>query len=246
MRRQWIGGGAAALAVLFQAGAPAQAQAIDEVRLAFAEGRFLEAADLGEAAGTSESYALAARSLSIHGYHLAAEEEKQALFERAMAAAKQAVSLNAADPEAHMQSAHAMGRYAQTVGILEALGEGFAERTRAAIDNALILDPEHVGARLALAGWHAEIVNSAGFMAGILYGATEEDALAHYETAYALAPDRNVVCYDYAAGLLKLDDDYADRARALLEQAIALPADNAYGEIIRERAREALAALDEN
>ncbi|MXX04434.1 MAG: hypothetical protein F4Z49_11930, partial [Gemmatimonadetes bacterium] len=45
----------------------ANAQSIDDARIAFEEGRFLEAADLAEALGTSVGYALAAQSLAVHG-----------------------------------------------------------------------------------------------------------------------------------------------------------------------------------
>lgn len=231
---------------LLTAGVPAAAQTIEEARRAADEGRFVDAADIGEAVNTSESYALAARFLAIYGYHVAPEDEKQGVFERAMADAAKAVRLDAANPEAHVQSAHAMGRYAQTIGAMEAFSEGFAERTRDAMFSALALDPDFVTAHLALAGWHAEIVAKAGFMAGVLYGATEEDALAHYETARKLAPDSSIVNYDYALGLLKLDDDgYAEKAGELLRHAIAIPVTTAYGEIIRAAAERALAALDE-
>ena len=228
------------------AGVSAMAETLDDARGAFAEGRFLEAADIGEALATSDSLALAARALAIHGFHLAPDDAKQPAFRRAMAAAERAVALDADNAEAHMQSAHAMGRYAQTIGPMEALGEGFADRIRAALDAALALDPDFAAAHLALAGWHAGIVDGAGgFMARVLYGATEKDALVHYDIARGLAPESNIVAFDYAENLFMLDaDEHGDKARALLREAISLPAPDAYGEIIRERARDLLAASE--
>jgi len=200
---------------------------------------------LGEGLETSEGYALAADALAVYGYYLAKEDDKQPLFERAMADAKEAVQRNAANPEAHLQSAHAMGRYAQTIGVLEALNAGFAEKIREAIDNALLLDPDLAPAHLSLAAWHAEIVGSAGFMADFLYGATEEDALAHYQKAFELAPDQKAVSLEYATGLLILDDeDYAERAREMLQRAIELPAVDAYDGIVHEQALSKLAKLN--
>ena len=237
--------GAAAAAMLAWAAAPAWGQPLDEARAAAAEGRFLEAAGLGEAAGTSAGYALAADMLAIHGFHAAAEGERRGFFERAMAAAEEAIRRDADNAEAHMQSAHAMGRYAQAIGSMAAFAEGFAERVEAALDTALALDPDHARAHLALAGWHAGIVDAAGgFMARTLYGATESAALEHYERALALAPGSIVVRFDYAENLLALDDDYEGRARELLAEALAAAPADAYGELVRARARALLARLD--
>lgn len=240
------GGGPAALAGALllwavAAPAPADAETIDAARAAFAEGRFLEAADAGAALGTSGGFALAARALAIHGFHIAPEDEKQALFRRAMEAAESAVALDADSAEAHMQSAHAMGRYAQTIGSMEAFAEGFADRIRAALDAALALEPDHAYAHLALAGWHAGIVVAAGAMGRIFYGATAEDALGHYERALTLAPDSPIALYDFAENLLALDDAHTERALTLLRRAIALGPQDAYGELIRKRARALLA-----
>ena len=237
---------AAAFAALpVWAGAPAWGQTLDEARAAAAGGRFLEAAEIGTAAGGSDGYALAADVLAVYGFHLAAEDERREIFARAMAAAEEAIRRDADNAEAHMQSAHAMGRYAQAIGSMAAFAEGFAERIEAALDTALALDPNHARAHLALAGWHAGIVDAAGgFMARTLYGATESAALEHYERALALAPGSVVVRFDYAENLLALDDEYEGRARELLAEALALPPADAYGELVRARARALLAEVD--
>ena len=67
----------AAVVGLVLLAADTNAQSIDDARAAFDEGRFLEAADLAEAVGTSTGFALAAQSLAVYGYHLAGEEERQ-------------------------------------------------------------------------------------------------------------------------------------------------------------------------
>ncbi len=240
-----IGAALVAAGVLAATAAGARAQSLAEAEAAFRDGRFLEAADLGEAIGTSDALAMAANSLAIHGYYLAEDDDKQPLFERAMALAGTAVAVDGGNAWAHFQTSHAMGRYAQTLGVLEALSEGYAGRIRAAIDAALGLEPDMVWAHLSLAAWHAEIVAKVGFIiAGILYGASEEDALAHYERAYALAPDDSTVNLEFAIGLLTLDDDdYVERARSLLAHAAELPAEDAYGQIVRAQAEARLAAL---
>ena len=81
-----------------------------------ARGRFLEAARVGEAQGTAEGLALAAESLAIHAHYLADGEEETELLSRAMRLAGEAIQIDPDNPQGHLQSAHAMGRYAQAVG----------------------------------------------------------------------------------------------------------------------------------
>ncbi len=223
----------------------AAAQSIEAARAAQDEGRFIEAARLGEALGTSDGYALAAESLAIHGYYVAGEPEKEALFERAMGLAEEAIRLDPANPEAHLQSAHAMGRYAQTIGAVKALARGYAGKVRKAIENALDRDPEMAGAHLSLATWHAETINGAGLAARVVFGASRKRALVHYERALELAPDEKFAYLEYALGLLLLKKK-RDRGKAkdLLARAIETPPKDAFDRLLHEQAVEKLAGLD--
>ena len=223
----------------------AGAQSIDEARAVYAEGRFTEAADLARALDTSEGYALAANSLAIYGYHIAPDSEKEGVFKRAENLARKAIRLDAANPQAHLQLAHAMGRRAQVIGKLKALHEGYASQVRDVIQEALRLDPDMAATHLSFASWHAGAVGAAGVLAGWLYGANEEDALTHFEQALALAPQEKIVLLEYALGLLSLNaDDNHGKAHDLLERAIQLPLKDAHDRIIHRKAVEQLAALD--
>lgn len=222
------------------------AQSIDAARTAYAEGRFLEAADIGEALGTSEGLALAAESLTIQAYYRTRGSAKEALFERAAGLAQRAIKADPNNPEAHFQSSHVMGRHGQTIGVLEAANKGYAEKIRDAIETTLRLDPDMPAAYLGMAMWHAEVVAGVGsFMAGILYGADEDDAIDFYEQALVRAPDEKAVPLEYALGLLTLDDDdYREKARTLLQRAIESPVKDAFDEILHRKAIRRLAALD--
>lgn len=213
-------------------------------REAFAEGRFVEAAGIAESLGTSEGYALAAESLAIHGHYLALPEAKPDLLRRAMQLAQEAIRADGDNPQAHLQSAHAMGRYTQAIGTLKVKRE-YAGQVRAAIEQALLLDPALAAAHLSLATWHAEAVKGGGFMARMLFGASKDDALAHYEQAIQLAPGEKVGFAEYAIGLLRLDGRRnREQARRLLQRAIELPARHAHDRIVHERAVAKLAELD--
>ena len=226
----------------FDPAGTACAQSIEEARAAYAEGRFMEAASLARTLGTSKGHALAADSLAIYGYYLAPKGEKAGLFERAEESAKKAVRLDTANPEAHLQLAHAMGRQAQVVGTLQALKEGYAGIVHDAIEEALRLEPNMAAAHVSLGAWHAGAVGAGGFFAGLLYGADKEKALAHFERALELTPRDKVALYEYALGLLSLDaEKNRAKARDLLERAIRLPPKDAFERLVHKKAVERLA-----
>ena len=223
----------------------AGAQTMEQVRAVYAEGRFVEAAELGVAVKTSESYALAAQSLAMQGHFFAEGEEKKALFQRAVELAEEAVRLDPANPEAHLQLAHTKGRYAQAIGFLQAVAGGYATKVRESIEEALRLDPDKPGAHLSMATWHAEIVNAAGAMAGFLYGGSAKKARGHYERTVELKPDAKVVWVEYAFGLLLLDEERnREEARSLLRRALEKPSRDAVDRLYHEQAAARLAALE--
>lgn len=120
-----------------------------------------------------------------------------------------------------MQSAHAMGRYAQTIGPAKAISRGYVSKIRKSLEEALALDPEMAAAHLSLATWHAEAIAGAGLVARLTFGASKKRALSHYEKALLLAPDETVVYVEYANGLLHLNrKKNRERARELLARAI--------------------------
>ena len=225
----------------------AGAQGIVAARVAYAEGRFMEAAELGEASGTSEGFALAARSLAVHGHYNVAEDGRPEVLARAIRAAEEAIRLDPANPEAHFESAHAIGREAQTAGVMEALNRGYARRTREAAEEALRLDPLLAEAHLTLASWHAEIVNKMGrLVAGMTYRASRRDALEYYEKALELAPDEKTVYLEYANGLLLLDRDRNRvQARELLSRGLEILPGDAYDRLLHDLTAERLAALED-
>lgn len=222
----------------------ANGQPIEAARTALGEGRFVEAAEIGEALNTSHGYALAAEALAIHGHYLAAEETKAELLGRAMQLGQEAIRKDPENPAAYLQHAHAMGRYTQAVGTLKVKRE-YAGRVRAALERALFLEPGLAEAHLSLGAWHAEAIAGGGFMARVLFGASGNDAREHYDAALGLAPDEKIVHAEYALGLLLLDRRrHLEDARRLLERARELPVRDAHGRIVHERVIAKLAELD--
>ena len=224
--------------------ASAAAESIEAARSAYSKGDFLAAADWGEALGTSEGHALAARALTIHAHYVAPSEQSEALLERAMRAAETAIGLDPHNAEAYVESARAVGRYSQAIGPMKALREGYPKQARGALERALELDPNSYGPHLSLASWHAEVV-ARGRIARAMMGANRDTAHSHFQQAFALAPERKVVLIEYARGLQLLErNKRRDQARELLARAIDLPSRNAYEALIHQEAVERLAELD--
>lgn len=221
------------------------AESIEAARAAFSEGDYVEAADLGEALGTSEGHALAAEALAIYAHYIAEDEDKDPLLQRAMLSAETAISLNPASAEAHLQSAHAVGRYSQLFSPMKSMREGYPKEVRVLIERALELNPDHAGAHLSLAAWHAEAIGRGGMMARAMLGADRKSAYAHFEQALALWPRTNTVLVRYASAILLLERRKGrERARELLERAIELPPEDAFQRLIREQAVNRLEALE--
>lgn len=231
---------AAGLALLFATGAGAQS--LEEAQAAFADGRFLEAANMAEALGTSDGYALAAKSLAVYAHYEASEEEWDEVIERAMQMGDEAVRADSTNAEAYYQSVHAVGRFAKRAGTITALRKGLGGKTRDLLEATLAIDPDHVGANMGFGGWHADIAAS-GFIARRMYGGRKEEAIVHFERALELAPESKVVLYEYAIRLPDLDEENGrQRALEMLEKALGLPVMDAYEDYIH---LDVLDALDE-
>ena len=232
--------------VLFAAAALAADAPTTVARSAFDEGRYLEAADLAESLGTSDGHALAAEALAVYGHFVAPEDERMAVLERANTLAGQAVTLDETNAEARLQFAHAMARYAQSIGPVKALRQGYVRRSRESIDAILEIDPNMAAAVMSLASWHADVVDGAGRLIGrIVYGATLGAAIENFERTLELAPDEKLAYYEFGRGLAAVGGrKHRERARTLLARAVELPATNHFDQIIHERAVAELAALD--
>ena len=246
-RRRGVWLAAAGLVLAFSVAATDEtAPSITVARAAFDEGRYLEAADLAESLGTSEGHALAADALAVHGHYIAADDDKQPILERARRLADKAVALDGESAEALFQVAHAMGRYAQSIGPTKALRQGFVGGSHEVIEAVLELDPDMAKARLSLASWHADVVDGFGRMiAKMTYGATVKAAVDNYERTLELAPEEKVAYYEYARGLSAIGGRKdRSRVRELLTQALELPVRNDFDRIIHERAKALLDGLD--
>ncbi len=210
-------------------------------------GDFLTAAEIAAELNTSDGYALAAESLAVYGYHIAtAGEEQEEIFATATDYGMESVRLDPQNVQAHLQLAHAMGRYAQVVGVLEVLGNRYVTRVRDAVETAVELDPDSALAHLGIAVWHAEALDKAGIIARLLFRASSARALEHIDLALEYGSELKVVQLETGYSLLLLSERrYGDRALQLLRAARETPNGNAWDEFLHERVLESLAEIGE-
>jgi tetratricopeptide (TPR) repeat protein len=138
------------------------------------------------------------------------DDEREALYEAAVADAERAVELDPDEAEAHFELARALGRTAQFRGVLQSLN--LAARMSDALDRAIELDPEHAGAWHARALWHAEVPWFAGGRGGLVEPS--------FERAIEIEPD--VIGHRVAYAEVLIDREAYDRAAEQLDAALGL------------------------
>jgi hypothetical protein len=192
---------------------------------AYREGNYVLAANLAEAAGSSEALVFAARARNADSVTrekglcldclVKAEATAQAAVLAASFGQSNFLPNKPALAQAYVQLAIAIGLRGRLLDASEAQTEGLAERGRTAIDRALELDPQNTWARASLGGWHLEIVRRGGpVLASVMYGASEREGLKNLRSALAQEPANLLLSYHFALSILALDPDRF-RAEAL-------------------------------
>ncbi len=117
-------------------------------------------------------------------------------------------------------TALAMGRYSQSISITKALTKGLGGKVKNLLTQVLETEPNHAEAHLAMAMYHAEIIDKVGStLGGLTYGANAKTAQKHIQKALELVPNAiNLIEAGNAILLLK-GDKGMDEATALYEQA---------------------------
>ena len=191
-------------------------------------GEFERAAALGLLHGP-EGLALAHQATAIYANYLEPREGTRLALLRQVSerAARQAES----EPDnwrALYWQAYALGRYSQGISVARALAQGLGSQVKATLERVIALQPAHADAHVALAAFHAEVIDKVGpLVARMTYGVRADQAMALFERALALHPASGTALMEYGRGLLMLEGDAAiDRATRLFEQAATLiPAD---------------------
>ncbi|HZV38702.1 MAG TPA: hypothetical protein VFF96_08140 [Pseudoxanthomonas sp.] len=195
--------------------ADALATALQDAWRAFHRGDFQAAFEAGEKLGPIGA-SVAVKALGIHATYLVEDEaERLKRFEQAAKLAEAAIKALPDEANSHYRHAFALGRYSQGLSIAKALKQGIAGKVRSALDSALELEPKHAEAHIAMAVYHAEIIDKIGAMiGGLTYGAKASEAEAHIKAALKLTPDSPIAHAEHANVLLLLYGDKKEDAAA--------------------------------
>jgi hypothetical protein len=191
--------------------------------IAFHAGDFAQAAKAGLAAGGAGLTA-ANKATAIYANYLEANDKRKlALFEEVAARAERQQAAEPRNANAFYWQAYALGRYAQGISVAKALAQGIGGRVKGALETTIKLAPRHADAHIALAAYHAEVIDKVGSMiGGLTYGASKDTALKLYETALKLLPDSAIARIEYANGLVMLEGKKGlARAEKLYAEAAA-------------------------
>ncbi|WP_156480991.1 hypothetical protein [Variovorax sp. PAMC 28711] len=206
-------------------------------------GDFEAAANIGLAHGT-EGMALANQATAIYANYLEPREAARlALFREVAERAHAQVVAEPDNCQALYWQAYAIGRYAQGISVARALAKGLGSKVKLALERIIALQPHHADAHIALATFHAEVIDKVGALVGrMTYGARAETAMTLFERGLALNPDSASGLMEYARAVLALHGEGCmAEATALYEKAAALTPADARERLDVELARAGLA-----
>tara|TARA_A100000164_G_scaffold257366_1_gene229449 strand:+ start:66 stop:806 length:741 start_codon:yes stop_codon:yes gene_type:complete len=177
------------------------ADKINDARNFFIKGEYIKAINLCEKINTPESLILQSRIISIHSFFFKENEEAQDAYLKAYNIAKIVIKNNNTLSEGYVEAAHALGRYGQEVGVINAIALGVADKIKNYLSLAIKMDENNVIANMSIGIWHAEIINKAGKkLAKILYGASQDKARFYLNRTLELNNEQIGLLYEVARG----------------------------------------------
>jgi tetratricopeptide (TPR) repeat protein len=189
----------------------------------FHNGEFQKATEAGLKAG-GVGITVANKATSIYANYL--ETREKAKLDLFMEVAERAEAQQAAEPKnanAWYWQAYALGRYGQGISVAKALAQGLGTKVKNALEQAIKLSPKHADAHIALAAFHAEVIDKVGsLIGGMTYGAKKDHGLSLFKEALKLNPTSAIAMIEYANGMVMLEGDKKMKeATKLYEQAAA-------------------------
>jgi tetratricopeptide (TPR) repeat protein len=208
----------------------------------FHNGAFEAATRAGLALG-ADGMAVANKATCIHARYVEPSEPRRlAMWLEAAERARLHQAERPALASAWYWQGYALGRYSQGISVAKALAKGLGAQVRQALQTAIDREPRHADAHLALASFHAEVIDQVGeLIGGMTHGARKQTGLDLYQRAMALNPDSAITLAEVAQGLVMLEGSKAaEQAAQLLRQAAAFQPLDAMERLYVESARMSL------
>ncbi len=195
--------------------------AVLEAWALFHSGEFQKAAEMGIAIG-GDGITAANKATAIYANYLEKKEKnKLDLFMEVAQRAEAQAAEDAKNPNAWYWQAYSLGRYSQGISVAKALAQGLGTKVKDALEKTIKLEPKHADAYIALAAFHAEVIDKVGsLIGGMTYGAKRETGLRLYQDALKINPNSAIAMIEYANGMVMLEGDRRMKeATKLYEQA---------------------------
>jgi hypothetical protein len=189
----------------------------------FHNGDFQQAAEAGLKAG-GHGMTVANKATSIYANYLEKKEKtKLDLFMEVAGRAEAQQAIDPKNPNAWYWQAYALGRYSQGISVAKALAQGLGGKVKQSLEQSIKLCPKHADAHVALAAFHAEVIDKVGsLIGGMTYGAKKDTGLALFKEALKLNPGSAIAMMEHANGMVMLEGDKKMKdATKLYEQAAA-------------------------
>ena len=192
------------------------AGALLDAWLLFHNGLYAQAAEAGLALGDEGIPVVQRAVVAYTDYICEDEDECTELLEQAYLLGE-----DNNQPDAQFTTALAMGRYSQSISVTKALAKGLGSKVKNLLTAVLKAEPNHAEAHLAMAMYHAEILDKVGATLGSLtYGANAKTAQKHVEQSLDLVPNAiNLIEAGNAMLLLKGEKKGMDEATAYYQRA---------------------------
>ncbi len=191
----------------------------------FHNGEFQKAFEAGIKAGEDGmlgGVTVANKAACIYANYLETKEKpKLDMFMEAAARAEGMQKTDAKNANAYYWQAYALGRYGQGISVAKALAQGLGTKVKQALEHAIKLQPKHADAHIALAAFHAEVIDKVGsLIGGMTYGAKKDTSLKLFTEALKLNPTSAIGMVEYANGMVMLEGDKKMKeATGLYQQA---------------------------
>ena len=194
----------------------------------FHNGEFRRARATGLAAGGA-GITVANKATCIYANYLEPKEETRLdLFQETAHRAEQQALAEPDNPNSWYWQAYALGRYSQAISVAKALAQGLGSKVKSCLERTIALEPRHADAHVALATFHAEVIDKVGtLIGGMTYGAKRETGLQLFEAAQRLHARSPIALIEYANGLVMLEGEkkMADATRLYRQAAAIAPLD---------------------
>ena len=199
---------------------PTQASVLQAWTL-FHNGEFQKACEAGLKAGGG-GITVANKATCIYANYLEKREKaKLDLFMEVAHRAEAQAAEDSRNPNAWYWQAYALGRYSQGISVAKALAQGLGSKVKEALEKTVKLQPKHADAHVALAAFHAEVIDKVGsLIGGMTYGAKKDTGLKLFQEALKINPGSAIALIEYANGMLMLEGEKRMKeATKLYEQA---------------------------